>query len=226
MQLNHTQIATSIVLGFGLVAVAIFFKFSTNSSVITEQKTNVASASASISLSPDEIKRGEYRHLYGSEEADIVIVEFSDFECPFCARLHPTLKRIVDESNGKIAWEYRHLPLPIHENAFLAAVSAECIARELGNDAFWNFTEILFANVGSNNEDFLKNYALSAGLSESTYNSCMSDNNINTLISTDLDVARQLGANGTPFSLIIDGDSVTPVVGALPYEQWRVELGI
>lgn len=55
------------------------------------------------------------RNLYGSPRADITIVEFSDVECPFCARVHPTIERLVDESDGQINWEYRHLPLPYEQ---------------------------------------------------------------------------------------------------------------
>ncbi|MDZ4226263.1 MAG: thioredoxin domain-containing protein, partial [Patescibacteria group bacterium] len=65
-------------------------------------------------------------YIVGSPTAPIVLIEYSDFECPFCSMIHPTLKRIVEESNGEIAWIYRHLPLEsIHPQAFPSALAAE-----------------------------------------------------------------------------------------------------
>lgn len=84
-------------------------------------------------------------HLIGSPDAPIVLVEYSDFECPYCKMIHPTLAQIVSESNGKIAWAYRNFPLyQIHPQATPAANAAECIAAQLGNDAFWKFANTIF----------------------------------------------------------------------------------
>src|SRR3989344_5863622 len=86
-------------------------------------------------------------HLVGSPDAPIVLIEYSDFQCPFCSRIDPTLKRIVAESNGQIAWVYRHLPLEsLHPEARPAALASECIAEQLGNDGFWKFADRIFAD--------------------------------------------------------------------------------
>src|SRR3989344_939049 len=84
-------------------------------------------------------------HIVGSPAAPIVLIEYSDFQCPFCSRVHPTLQRIVSESNGKISWVYRHFPLSsIHPQATPAANASECIAEQLGSDGFWKFAGIVF----------------------------------------------------------------------------------
>ena len=86
-------------------------------------------------------------HLIGSAEAPIVLVEYSDFQCPYCQMIHPTLKQIVAESNGKIAWVYRNFPLyQIHPQATPAANAAECIAEQLGSEGFWKFADTIFAS--------------------------------------------------------------------------------
>ena len=85
-------------------------------------------------------------HIRGSIDAEVVLVEFSDLDCPFCKQLHPTLKRLVDEYDGRVAWVYRHYPLEqLHPNAPLLAEASECVAQIKGNDAFWEFIDRYFA---------------------------------------------------------------------------------
>ena len=84
-------------------------------------------------------------HRRGAENPTITIFEYSDFECPFCARVHPTLSQIVDEYPN-VAWVYRHYPLSFHPQAMPAAIASECVAIKEGNDAFWEFTDIVFEN--------------------------------------------------------------------------------
>jgi hypothetical protein len=85
-------------------------------------------------------------HVLGNvETAQVTIIEYSDFECTFCAKYHPTLQKIVGESNGNIAWVYRHFPLTqIHPHAMERAIASECVAKIKGNDAFWKYGELLF----------------------------------------------------------------------------------
>jgi len=84
-------------------------------------------------------------HYRGSGSPSITIIEYSDLECPFCARVHDTFKQIVDEHTD-VTWVYRHLPLSFHPQAMPAAIASECVAREEGNEAFWNFADTIFAN--------------------------------------------------------------------------------
>ncbi len=77
-------------------------------------------------------------HILGDRNAAVTIVEYSDIDCPFCKRLHPTLQALVDE--GKIAWVYRNSPIPqLHPNAYKKAIAAECVAKISGNDAYWTY---------------------------------------------------------------------------------------
>lgn len=85
-------------------------------------------------------------HIKGDiAKAQVTIIEYSDFECPFCARFHPTLEKIVSESNGNVAWIYRQFPLvQIHQHAMERAIASECVAQIKGNDAFWKYGDLLF----------------------------------------------------------------------------------
>jgi protein-disulfide isomerase len=81
-------------------------------------------------------------HIFGNTKASITIIEYSDYECPYCKAFQTTLNRIVTESQGNVAWVYRHWP--IHQNSMAKLVAAECVAKIKGNDAFWKYSDLLF----------------------------------------------------------------------------------
>jgi protein-disulfide isomerase len=81
-------------------------------------------------------------HLYGNPNAQVTIVEYSDFECPYCKAFQSTLKQTVDGSNGNVNWVYRNWPL--HQNSLQKLVAAECVAKLKGNDAYWQYADLLF----------------------------------------------------------------------------------
>ena len=175
---------------------------------------NSGSASSIRAVSDDD-------HVFGDPEAPVTIVEFSDFECPFCSRLHPTLERVVEEYDGKVKWVYRHFPLnSIHRNAEPAAIASECVASLGGNDAFWSFGKTLFNNQRSLGPSFYKSEAEKLGIDGDAFTSCLADNNIKSLVTEDLDEVTKAGGRGTPFSVLISSNGqLFPFSGALPYEQ-------
>lgn len=100
-------------------------------------------ASVRESFRPFDAANDHYR---GNVDAPIQIIEYSDLECPFCSRIHPTLEQIV-ANNDNVVWAYRHLPLDsIHAQAMPAAIASECVAREEGNEAFGTFIDTIFEN--------------------------------------------------------------------------------
>jgi protein-disulfide isomerase len=158
-------------------------------------------------------------HTRGNPDAKIAIVEFSDFECPFCARLHPTLERIVEEDEN-IKWIYRHFPLNSHSKAFGAAVASECIAKLSGNEGFWNFADFLFANQRQLGDNFYKDFAVQNGISESEFNECLKDRAVASEVQADLNEVIKASGWGTPFSVIVTEEGkLIPFSGALPYEH-------
>lgn len=159
-------------------------------------------------------------HRYGSIAASTVLVEYSDFQCPYCSLIHPTLKKIVDESQGEVAWVYRHLPLEsIHSQARPAAVASECIAEQLGNDGFWAFAGKVFADQKNMSAAAYAQIAGELGANTTAFNTCVASQKYTQRIDTDSQEATQNGGNGTPFTVVVAGGKQVPFSGALPYAQ-------
>ncbi len=81
-------------------------------------------------------------HMLGDPNAKVTIIEYSDYECPYCKQFHPVIERIVKESGGNVKWIYRHYPL--HQHSFEKLVAANCVAKIKGDDVFWKYSDLLF----------------------------------------------------------------------------------
>lgn len=168
---------------------------------------------------------GASDHLYGSPDAPIKLIEYSDFECPFCSLVHPTLKRIVDESNGGVAWIYRHLPLEsIHPKARPAALAAECVAEQLGNTGFWQFADTIFANQNKLSDQYMAGVAAELGADMGLYTSCTQSQKHAGVVDTHAADAMQNGGNGTPFTVVYGKGKQVPASGALPYDRFMAVI--
>lgn len=86
-------------------------------------------------------------HVRGNRNADVLLIEYSDFECPFCVRFHPTAQQLLDEYGNKMGWVYRHYPLDqLHPSARPAALASECVKEIGGEEAFWKFADEAFTS--------------------------------------------------------------------------------
>jgi len=111
-------------------------------------------------------------HVKGSRNAQVFLIEYSDFECPFCQRFHPTAQQVVDEYDGQVAWVYRHFPLrTIHPKAEAAAQASECAAEQGGDEGFWAFTDVLFSDPTMLSD--LGSAATKAGLNAASLQACV-----------------------------------------------------
>ena len=224
MKGNQLTISIAIVIAGLFIALALFFSGQSAQGVPRSGHsqgsgfTNTNSGTASSIRAIDEND-----HIFGNADAPVAIIEFSDFECPFCARLHPTLTRIVEESEGQVRWVYRHFPLAsIHPNAESAARASECVARFAGNDAFWDFGTSLFENQRQLGTSFYTQLAGSLGVDAHNLTSCMNERTVQGRVSNDFNEAISAGGRGTPFAVIVSADgSFFPFSGALPYEQLK-----
>jgi len=166
----------------------------------------------------------------GNPDAHITIIEFSDFQCPFCAQFHSSTlpqiqKNYVD--TGKVKFVYRDFPITsIHPNAVPAAVAAEC-ANEQG--LFWQYHDKLFENqnswerlVGENVVNEFKEYAADLGLITSQFNDCFDSAKYLEEVTQDLQDGMSYGVTGTPgFFIGNDQLGFTQVSGAQPYSVFQ-----
>ncbi|MEK7208139.1 MAG: thioredoxin domain-containing protein, partial [Patescibacteria group bacterium] len=164
-------------------------------------------------------------HIKGNPNAELVIVEYSDTECPFCKRFHETMQQVIDEygKSGKVAWVYRHFPLEqLHAKARSEAEATECAAELGGNTGFWKYLDELFRVTPSNDglpAAELAGIAGRAGLDRAAFEACRASGRHAKRVQTDYSDAVASGGSGTPWSIILakDGKKV-PINGAQPYE--------
>ncbi len=217
---SSLAIPIAIVVGFGLIALAIYF------SGIGTQPAPAAPAPAAV---PTETAQGKIRpvdstdYIKGNPNAPILIVEYSDYDCPFCKNFHETMTRIMDEYGvgGKIAWVYRQFPLAqLHPNAERISQAALCVGELGGNDAFWKYTDLIFAERNLNeptNITKLPEYAVEVGVSKEDLVTCLESGKHRETVNNSLRDGAQAGIQGTPQSFVIVGNQMAPIEGAQPY---------
>ncbi len=151
----------------------------------------------------------------GPKDATVTIIEFSDYECPFCGRFYEeSLPALLKEYGNKVRFVWKDFPLPMHGNAPKASEAAHC-AGEQGK--YWEYHDVLFQNQRALSIDSLKEYAQRLNLDTGDFESCLSSGKFGKKIKDDMNVARGLGVNGTP-TFFVNGERV---VGAQPVEEFR-----
>jgi protein-disulfide isomerase len=147
----------------------------------------------------------------GPASAPVTIVEFSDFQCPFCSRITPTLEQVVSKYGNKVRLVFRQFPLPMHPNAAKAAEAALC-ANEQGK--FWEMHDAMFKDQSGLAVDALKSKAAGiSGLKAADFNSCLDSGKEAQAVQVDLKAGNKAGVNGTP-SMFINGRFISGVVSA------------
>lgn len=167
-------------------------------------------------------------HILGNPNAQLMVVEYSDFECPFCKNFHQTMHRIIDEygAEGRVAWVYRHFPIvQIHTKAPKEAEATECATELAGNNGFWAYADRLFEVTPSNNAldlDLLPQIAEDVGLDRAAFVACLDSDKYKNKVSEQARDAQAAGARGTPYSVIIARTGqLVPIDGAQPYENLK-----
>jgi len=155
--------------------------------------------------------------MKGAADALVTIVEISDFECPFCSRVNPTIARIMSEYQGKIRFVWRNNPLPFHQNAPLAHNAAMEAFDQGGSEKFWAFHDKLFENQRELTRPNLETWAQELGLDMGQFRAALDNTEHAATITADQAVATRIGARGTPH-FVINGRKIA---GAQPFERFK-----
>lgn len=167
----------------------------------------------------------------GGKNAKVVMVEYSDLECPFCIKFHPTMQQVIKEYGDKVKWVYRHFPLSFHANAQKEAEAAECAGKLGGNESFWKYTDAIFARTSGNGTGFaldkLVPLAKELGLNDASFKQCLDSGEMAQKVKNQMAKGTEEGVSGTPGTIIIDSKGDTQFInGALPYDQVKPMIDI
>jgi protein-disulfide isomerase len=156
----------------------------------------------------------------GGKDAKVVIQEFSDFQCPFCGRVEPTIKQITEMYGDKVKFVWRHKPLPMHPDAPLASEATIEAMKQKGSDGFWKMHDLLFQNQSTPEglkRPALEKYAEQLGLDMAKFKSALDSNAHKAAVDADSKIADDAGISGTP-AFVINGYFLS---GAQPFPKFK-----
>lgn len=212
---SSLAIPLAIIVGFGMIASAIYFGGQKTPLAVEKQQQGqaVEEATPISGITAED-------HVRGNPNAPIVIVEYSDFDCPFCKSFHATMNTVMDRyaADGKVAWVYRHFPIEnLHPSAPYIAAASECAAELGGNETFWAFSDLVFGERETNamtDTSRLPEFATAVGLDSAAFKECLESERTVPLVAADLSEGVNAGVRGTPFSFILIAGQQLPVNGA------------
>jgi protein-disulfide isomerase len=186
-----------------------------------EAKRQAQLAAQAKNARPVDIKQD---HIRGSSSAVVSLIEYTDFECPFCKQFHDAPKALLDRYGGRVNWVIRNFPLPFHDPAARKeALAGECVARLAGNDSYWKYADAVFANTKSNGgglpeDKSVEKLAGSVGIQAAALGKCMNEDATIKRVEQDLADGNAAGVSGTPTTVVRNNrtGASQSVVGALP----------
>lgn len=191
-----------------------------------------AAAGANAGFRPQTINL-EHSPIKGQKDAPVTLIEYSDYECPFCARNYRDVLPLIQEEyidTGKVRFVMRENPLPnLHRNAMTAAMAAQCAGDQ---DNYWGMHDLLFENTKQLSPDAIKSFAADLGLDTAEFNECLDSKKHEKTVQKDLASATKLGLRGTPAFVIGLTDANDPdkvdlsvsIRGAQAIERFRATI--
>lgn len=214
----------AVVIAGGLIGLGIYLGASkiATFSVPTSKQATVQPTSNTTAIAPKPAPVTNQDHIRGNVNAKVMVIEYSDLECPFCKQFHTTLKQVISKfDTNDVAWVYRHFPLPIHDRAVKEAEASECAAEQGGDGAFWAFIERVFEVSPTNNKlepSELPKIAAHIGINVPAFEKCLASGKYKVKIDTSVQEGKKAGASGTPYTLIISKNGTYPIKGAVSAE--------
>ncbi len=212
---------STFILG-ALVIVMAFMMITNKEPVVTgnvvannpQPSGNIAPSTVTATVDDDAV--------LGDKKAKVTIIEFSDYECPFCRKHYlQTFPQIKSQyiDTGKVKLVFRDFPLAFHQSAMPAAIAAECVREKGGDVAYWKIHDKMFENQQALSNDNLKAYAKELGYD---IGSCLDSEKFKAEVQKDMSDGQKAGTQGTPYFVIIGSDGKgTPLSGAQPFEAFK-----
>lgn len=206
---GNIMVPIAIVIAAVIVAVAVIFT-NNNQPKVADTGNSKTGTSTEVAVEPVT----EDDHLRGPLDAPVVILEYSDFGCPYCRIFHGTMQQIKDKYGDQIAWAYRHAAF----RAPVQAHAAECVAELGGQEKFWEFADLVYSKESVSDRD-LPSIAEELGIDKTAFNSCQTSNKYREKIATQTEQLFNAGGEGTPHSIVLTADgNMMPVPGAQSFE--------
>ncbi len=187
-----------------------------NNAYVPAPAAQVPSAGAPVAAGPLK-EVGASDHIQGAKNAKVTLVEYSDFQCPFCQRHLPAVQQALKDYPNDVRVVYRHYPLSFHPEAQKSAEAAECAAKLGGNDAFWKMHDELFANQATLSRSLYTELAKKLGLNTTNFDKCVDSGETAARITSDLNEGTKAGVEGTP-ATFVNGALIS---GAVPYSELK-----
>jgi protein-disulfide isomerase len=162
-----------------------------------------------------KVELADHTPTVGKKGAKVTIVEFSDFQCPFCARGAEIVHEIAKKYGNKVVIGFRHFPLPMHKEARPASEASMCVSEQ-GSDKFWKFHDKVFKNQQSLDDASLEKFAKESGANVDKFKECVSSKKYAKVVQDDLTYGEKVGVRSTP-TFFVNGQIVN---GAVPLEQF------
>ena len=166
-------------------------------------------------------------HSIGNPNAQITLVEYSDFECPFCASFHPTMVQVLEELGDDVRWVYRHYPLAFHPSAQKAAEGSECVAAQGGDEAFWKYADAIVLKQTDQGLPIaaITEVASTLGIDMNKFKTCLDSGEMAEKVKADMDGGVAAGVQGTPGTFIVTKDGAQALIpGAYPLEDVKAQV--
>jgi len=229
-------VVAALILGASVIAGSLLVQSSVDevgmelavlSTNITKLNQAAAAPAAAPTAAPSRPGRPDPNQRYtvntkgaparGPEDAEVTLVEFSDFQCPYCSRVTPTLDQIKEEYGDQVRVVFKHLPLRIHSKAPAAHAAAEAAHRQ---GKFWEMHDKIFANQREMSPEKYEEYAAEIGLDVAQFKVDVANAEVQQRIEADADEAASLGVSGTP-GFFINGRFLS---GARPFNSFKTVI--
>jgi len=202
----------------GILAVLLIVSIFTNGFRFGDDATDVVVPEPVVPPTPTQVTRLDVSvdddPQKGLDDAKVTIIEFSDFECPFCGRAQATIQQIEEAYGDDVRFIFRDFPLSLHQNAQPAAEAAQCANDQ---NKYWEYHDVLFSNQQKLDANSLLDYAEDLGLDMDEFEKCVTDRTHRSEVIADTEDGKTVGVRGTP-AFFING---RPLTGAQPFSSFK-----